>query len=145
MRSFTPVGGLLDALVAAGLHDDVARLTARFTSAHEDLEEADRALAVLESAQERLRVMLVDLESLAAAVQGALAVEWRSEAAAEYGERTDGLHRTAVDRVAEAREWLGLVAAAVREAEDARRDARRRLDEAEATAALALRMMAVAA
>ncbi|UBH25339.1 hypothetical protein KW076_03885 [Micrococcus porci] len=135
---------LLRTLVAAGLDDDAARLAVGLTDAHADLQAARAAQDALADAAEDLRDLLALLEELTRGVAAALDVDWRSEAGAEYGERTDGLHRTATDRQDEAREWAGLLGRARSEAEQAERDAELRVRRAEEGASALLRAMAAA-
>ncbi|MDY6054928.1 hypothetical protein [Micrococcus sp.] len=126
------------ALRGIGLDDDAARLMARASGAHTELRDAESAVSCLRWAAEELRRLHSELESVASTIQAALAPRWRSEAAREYAERTDGLHRTARDCADEALQWLLLCSQATEEAETAVGEARRRLEIAEAAAHAAL-------
>lgn len=139
------IAALLDGLVAAGLHDDAARLGVRLTSAHADLSAARSAEAALTVLQEELRPLFAEAQSLAAGVRAGVDVAWRSEAGRRHADTARALHVAAEDRVDEVLEWLALLQGALHEAGQARADAERRVRQAEETATVALRTLAAVA
>lgn len=140
-----PIAALLRGLVAAGLHDDAARLGVRLTSAHTDLTAARHAEGALTDLQAQLRAIFAEAQSLAAGVRASVDVAWRSEAGRRHADTARALHGAAEARVDEALEWLALLQGALHEAGQARLDAEHCVRQAEETATIALRALAVAA
>lgn len=139
------IAALLDGLVAAGLHDDAARLGVRLTSAHADLVAARSAEAALTGLQEELRLLFAEAQALSAGVRAGVDVAWRSAAGRRHADSARALHGAAEARVDEVLEWLALLQGALHEAGQARADAEHRVRQAEAAATAALRTLAAAA
>ena len=125
---------LVPGLRSVGVDDAVAALAGRLSDAHDDREDAVRAAADLEEAGTQLRDLLRELPAAADAVRAAVAVEWCSPAAREHMARAEALLAEAEALLTAAEEWLALLAAVQREAEDARLRAEQRIRDVEAAA-----------
>lgn len=125
-------------LRAVGLDDVVASLAGRFSGAQDDLEDALGAATVLRAAWDPLQGLLRELLAAQGIIRATLEVEWRSSAAREHLARAEALLAEAGALVASAEEWLALLAAAEREAEDARLAAEQRIRQVEESARAAL-------